>query len=172
MNRCISLILMVFMSVASQLSVAAGNELNAKTKAAMRLWEYERDSFLTMLHVSEAEIEDLQSDSYISNAGAKLLLALSCTKPNESGQYFALYQYRCEDKPLFHISSYALKDPYILAFVKDVDREKALYYLVQYKDFLAEVQSSGKGIPVEVSYGEYVLELISFLEAGGVGSNN
>lgn len=162
---------MVFMSLASQLGVAAGNELKAKTKASMRLWEYERDSFLAKLHLSESEIEVLQSDRYISNAGAQLLLALNCTKPNESGQFFALYQYRCEDKPLFYVSSYALKDPYILAFVKDVDREKALYYLAKYKDFLAELQSSGKGIPIEVSYGEYVLELTSFLEAGGIGSN-
>jgi hypothetical protein len=76
----------------------------------MRLWEYERDSFLTKLHLSGSEIEALQSDRYISNAGAQLLLALNCTKPNDNGQYFALYQYRCEDKPLFYVSSYALKD--------------------------------------------------------------
>jgi len=171
MNRFISLILMVFISLASQIGVAAGDELKDKTKASMRLWEYERDSFLTKIYLSESEIEELQSDRYISNAGAQLLLALNCTKPNENGQYFALYQYRCKDKPLFYVSSYAVKDPYVLAFVKDADREKALYYLAKYKDFLDEVQSSGKGIPIEVSYGEYVLELTSFLEAGGIGSN-
>lgn len=164
---------MVVINLPSQLCAAGGiNELQIKIKASKRLWEYKRNSFLTMLQLKESEIEMLQSEKYSSNEGAQLLLALNCRKPNEGGQYYALYQYRCEDKPLFYISSYAIKDPYILAFIKDADRERALYYLNKYKGFLTEVQSSDKGIPIEVSYGEYVLEITSFLEAGGIGSNN
>lgn len=162
---------MVVISLISQIGVAEENELGAKIKGSMRLWEYERASFLKILQLNESEIEALQSDRYTSNSGGQLLLALNCTKPNGRGRFFALYQYRCEDKPLFYVSSYALKDPYILAFVKDADREKALFYLKKYKGFLTDVQASDKGIPIEVSYGEYVLEIMSFLEAGGIGSN-
>lgn len=172
MNRYTLLTLMAIIYLVSQPSLAGENALKSKTNASLHLWEYERSSFLSLVKLSKPEVEELQAEKYTTNSGAQLLLSLNCVKPNESSHFYALYQYRCLNKPLFYLSSQALKDPYVLAFVKEEDREKALYHLGKYKEFLNEVQSSSKGIPIEVSHREYVLEIIAFLEAGGIGSNN
>lgn len=172
MKRHISLILMFLSAITSQQCLAKDYDLQTKLNASMSLWEYERNSFISMIHLSDSESAILTSNVYNDKEEAQLLLAINCREPKMGGRFHALYQYRCQDKPLFYISSYALQDPYILAFVKIQDIGAALYYLGKYEEFLTEVQSSGKGIPIDVSYGEYVLEIKAFLEGGGIGIYN
>ena len=137
----------------------------------MRLWEYERQEYLGMLYLPASEVGLLKEERFRAVEGAQLLLALNCEKPSSSFRFQALYQYRCRGRPLSLISSFALEDPYILAFVKDEDKERALYYLHQYQAFLSSLKLSGKGIPVGADVGEYVGEITYFLESGGIGSN-
>ena len=142
-----------------------------KIEAAMELGDYNRQEYLALLSLSPSEISTLKQKQYNSNEGAQLLLALNCEAPPGYESFKALYAYRCKNAPLATISPYVLADPYFLAFVKDSDRDKALYYLAQYEMFLKSLAASGKGIPVGTDYREYLEEITAFIKAGGIGSN-
>lgn len=133
-------------------------------EAVLNLGEYSRDEFIEIIQLSGVDKNHLE-DIGLSNK-FDLLKALNCIKPLENGRYIQLYHYRCVEEKFRLISQMVIKDPYILSFVHKNHIPLALNVLVEYSNFLSNLQSIG--FPVDVGAKEKVLNISGFLKEGGL----
>jgi len=144
-------------------SLSRSNDLESAKLAVTNMWEYSRDDYNSaVLFTSEEKLELLSVVSESKNVD--LVKAINCIKP--AIHYSTLYQYRCGQGGIEELYPDYLNDFYVLSFVKKKDQKVAIKYLKEYLNFLDEVAKIG--MRVDVGDKERVLEILKYLESGGL----
>ena len=163
-DRSIILLIIVGIFFMFSQEVSAANIENIKMFA--KFWEYKpRDvkrivstPIRTVLTNEELEkLSKKEKDAYF------MLLAASCIKSNIE-KYREIYRYRCLDQKLNELFQVSLSKPKVLLLVKEKDLKVVIGYLNRFVEFLKKESDLDNGMPVDISFVEYLLEIKEFAE--------
>jgi hypothetical protein len=138
--------------------------------AAPALWEWPREEFNALVRLSPTDVKPLQhrllaTDSPGERRALSILLSLNGALPAQVADWRPMQAYRCGAMKFDAFQAWALSrqgDTYALAFAKPGDRVSAVLSLRTLKK-----QTSQAGVD-GVAGKEFLAELITYLEAGGL----
>lgn len=146
--------------------VSAGAAQENEIEIISRFWEYEPteikkvvDSRFNVVY----ESFDLGEFSEKEEKAYHLMRAAAC-KSSEVSFYNGLYRYKCMNKSMAEIFQAAIKEPMIFLFINSEDAETVSGFLGRYIDFLDDELKISDGMPVSVSYMEFLLSIKNYLD--------
>jgi hypothetical protein len=130
-----------------------------------RFWEYESIEIKNAIEMpldQELSADQILSLSHREKAAYEMLFAMSCR--HKVGKYQELYNYRCGKQPISGLFRLSLKEPMVLLFTSKEDSKFVIAYLTRYLEFLKNELKLKDGMPIDVSYVEYLMSIQQFLK--------